>query len=268
MYCEECGCKVRDTAKFCPNCGYKIEPFIQDENPIDIPITKKEPAEPNKADNEELECYEKTYDEEVPEEDYTNDDKAPIDTAGETVNQRYYEKSDKYTVWRALIGHNSDYYISEFQSIVKGEPSFNWMAFFFGGILMIYRKMYGYFAKCFIPLMLFLFAGSFITMIGLSTLEPVYIITGLVLFGIMTLYWLIISINIGSSFNKNYFKRLQSIIKTNNLKSVSEEAIENIEKFGETSVLPVIIIFAVSILILLAIQFVGLKIGFDIISRL
>lgn len=262
MFCEECGYKVRDTAKFCPNCGHKIEPLIQGENQRDISMPQKGIEEPYKDDNEELQSYDK----EVPEEDYTVNDKEPTDTAGESVDQQHNEKTDKYIVWRTIIGPNSDYYISEFEGIVKDEPSFNWMAFFFGGILMIYRKMYGYFAKCFIPFILFLFTGCFVIMIGLSALEPVYIIAGSVLFGILALYWFVISISIGSSFNKNYFKRLQSIIKTNNLASKAE--IENIKKFGEISILPVIIIFTVTILILLALQFIGAKIGSDIISYL
>ncbi len=167
-----------------------------------------------------------------------------------------------------MIGESSEYYIAEFERIAQGEPSFNWTAFFFGGILMLYRRMYAYFVKCYLPLLLFLFTGCFMMMLGLATLEPVYIMTGSALCGLIVLYWFVVAMSAGSHFNRHYFKHLQWIIQTYDLADTSPEELHTIKKYGETAVVPIVVVFLLTVLGLLGVQYLGIRMGADILRNL
>ncbi|WP_457624809.1 DUF2628 domain-containing protein [Persephonella sp.] len=80
---------------------------------------------------------------------------------------------DKWEKYRIFIGERADYYIEKFKKFEEtgGALSWNWAAFFFGLLWMLYRKMYLY-SAVFIVLLLF-FIGALIYF-GLYS-EPVMI---------------------------------------------------------------------------------------------
>ncbi len=64
---------------------------------------------------------------------------------------------DKWEKYRIFVGKNADYYIPRFKKFEETQSvvSWNWAAFFFGLLWMLYRKMYLYSVIFTIALFLF-----------------------------------------------------------------------------------------------------------------
>jgi hypothetical protein len=296
MFCQECGGKHRDTAKFCPHCGTKIEPMIDEikanepviaeetvverkiaeiaadevvEQPfLPDPVEEEKPVERPLFYNESIAGRESVAEEEpVSHEIQTDASEINADMDEIAPELESAQDRDKYILWRTLIGENDDYYIAEFEAIVQGEPSFNWTAFFFGGVLMLHRRMYAAFLKYYAPLILFMCTGCFVLMFGFSALEPGFITVGSVLCGLIVFYWFLISLAVGHSFNRNYFKHLQRVIKQNNLLKIPKDKLQAISYYGGTTVIPVVTVFVGTILLLLLIQYIGISMGAEVLRN-
>ncbi|SFL98111.1 zinc ribbon domain-containing protein [Pelosinus propionicus] len=130
---------------------------------------------------------------------------------------------------KALIGKNSDYYLKQFDKIDRGEKSFNWYAFFFAPILLLYRKQFAYFAKMLLPGYALLFIQMLLAGYATATfsLELMGIIpfTGL----IIVVYTIVMSILCGKGFNKHYKTQLQAAIAGKQLKIADESAIKKLK---------------------------------------
>ena len=208
MFCHKCGNKLTETVAFCPKCGAKliVEDTIQQITEIPMSTVVDKSGAPTS-----LQTLGTTA-------------QRDVGISGEAAMSR--GDSD---LLRAIIGKNSDYYLKQFDKIDQGEKSFNWYAFFFAPILLLYRKQFAYFAKMLLPGYALLFIHMLLTGYATATfsLELMKIIpfTGL----IIVLYTIVMSFLCGKGFNKHYKNMLYTAIAENQLKIANESAIKKIK---------------------------------------
>ena len=109
LFCTNCSEPLDDDAKFCEGCGTKVE---QPVSPVSTqpPPVQYQPQPPPYQQPQHMQYQPSQYD--TPQV-------------------------------RALIGNNADYYIRKFTEMerTKSNASWNWPAFLFNWIWMLYRGM-------------------------------------------------------------------------------------------------------------------------------
>lgn len=215
MFCQNCGNKIAESAAFCPKCGAKLttEDTAQQTTKTPLSAVTAKPGEPISPQRESSEAA---------------------------------MLSGDNNLLKALIGKNSDYYLKQFDKIDRGEKSFNWYAFFFAPILLLYRKQFTYFAKMLLPGYALLFIQMLLAGYATATfsLELMTIIpfTGL----IIVIYTIVMSILCGKGFNKHYKTQLHTAIAGNQLKRADENTIKKLKPSARIPILFVILYLVLS----------------------
>ena len=149
IYCEACGLKDDGSRRFCRKCGGSLEmKKIEEEETITVfeeekPISLKDeplsdiysPIKPQTMIYEKEDDFQITFDEPVPENN--------IKINSEPLNQK---TGNDEVIHQKLIGKNSEYYLMKFKqlNIKQKKSSWNFVAFFWLGFWLVYRKMYAY----------------------------------------------------------------------------------------------------------------------------
>jgi hypothetical protein len=149
---------------------------------------------------------------------------------------------------KTLMGKRSEYYLQQFDRIEQGKRSFNWTAFLFPMIVLLYRKQYGYFSKLVLPVCAMLFAYFLMNAYaeaanntGLSEIS-MYIAT-LWFFAVI-----VVGVVCGVGFNKKYKAQMSSIV-TENRVDVTDG--KNVRRYKPSALIPVV--FVLSYVIVLAV---------------
>lgn len=108
MVCERCGNERWDNAPFCPYCGQRHTIGIPSGGGGGLTM----PSPPGKR-------------------------AVPFRKVGIAQTEAL----------RSCIGRNAEYYLKEFEKLSRGEKSVNYMVFFFGIIILLYRRQFVFWRK-------------------------------------------------------------------------------------------------------------------------
>ncbi|NPA16304.1 DUF2628 domain-containing protein [Persephonella sp.] len=150
---------------------------------------------------------------------------------------------DKWEKYRLFIGKNADYYIQRFKKFEEtgGALSWNWPAFFFGIVWMLYRKMYLY------GLIAFLAGGILGMMIAVMSPGNMLLAAGVQL-------WLMIGFGAFGNYIYYYFVKNQ-VQRLENLYHDPEELKRALESYGGTNmVAPLLYLLIIFILQIITIK--------------
>lgn len=212
MFCQNCGNKITENAAFCPKCGKKIIP--EDNVQQKTKTTISEGLDKSSQLKQNI-CESDT-------------------TVGDT------------ELLKILIGKNSEYYLKQFEKIERGEKSFNWYAFLFAPIVLLYRKQFDYFAKMLLPSYALLFIQMLIAGYATATLS-LELMTIIPFIGlIIVVYAIVMSILCGKGFNKHYKTKLQTTIYEKQLRITDENAINKLKPSAWIPILFFIIYLVIS----------------------
>lgn len=156
-------------------------------------------------------------------------------------------KDGKYDVFREMIGPGADYYIEAFKDIAKGRNRFNWKAFFFGGIIMLYRRMFDVFFKYYGLLITSALISGFLYTMDKTLANGQYLETIISLVS-LSVCWIVTSLIVGHGFNRIYYKGLKEALRTHN---------QNSRTFVRPSFVPAFLMSFVLIFMLAASMFSG-----------
>lgn len=126
-YCSQCGEPLTDHAKFCPECGAKVEPKQEQQSWYQTGDTYTEyTAEEATAGERAANAFENG-----------------VNGLLYFLNQTDYISDDEAE--DQMIAANVPYYREKFNEmrLLNQKVSLNWSALFFGVLWMLYRKMYG-----------------------------------------------------------------------------------------------------------------------------
>lgn len=220
MFCGKCGKKIDKHQKFCPNCGEKILYSINDLKTEDVQVYKQE----------------------------IDDD----------ISDTLSEISDLENI---SIRINNKYYDNEFAKIEQGhDTKFNWAAFLFGPILILYRKMYKFFKKMYLPLYIAMVIVCILMIITISFIlkgnEHAFMFMFLLLGinGVLGILNIIFCIRCGKQYNIEYYYHLKDVM---NNKEKSHLA--------KPSFLIPIIFFVINLIICIVLILSGMRIINNII---
>lgn len=215
MFCGKCGKKIDKHQKFCPNCGEKILYSINDLKTEDVQVYKQE----------------------------IDDD----------ISDTLSEISDLENI---SIRINNKYYDNEFAKIEQGhDTKFNWAAFLFGPILILYRKMYKFFKKMYLPLYIAMVIVCILMVITISFIlkgnEHAFMFMFLFLgvSGVLGILNIIFCIRCGKQYNIEYYYHLKDVM--NNKEKIH---------LAKSSFLAPIIFFVINLIICIALILSGVRI--------
>ena len=223
MFCHKCGNKSSEGSIFCEKCGARlIDGETAPESVRGAGSTSAgEPVESTQAAVAA----------------------APISSpeqAAPAAAQNAFFNGDNELL-RALIGNNSEYYLTQFARIDKGEKSFNWLAFIFAPILLLYRKQFAYFKKMLLPVY-----GALLAQLALSTYATASFNIGLIsavpVIGVLVAVYAIVTAYLcGKNFNMHYQASLNALVADYRLNATDESAMN---KHKPSALAPVLFIGA------------------------
>lgn len=215
MFCRNCGNKIDEHQKFCPKCGEKNLYSTNDLKTENVQVSKQE--------------------------------------VDDNINEILSEISD---LENKSIRINNKYYDNEFAKIEQGyDTKFNWAAFLFGPILILYRKMYKFFKKMYLPLYIAMVIVCILMIINISFIFKgneyafafMFLLLGIN--GVLGILNIIFSIRCGKQYNIEYYYHLKDVM---NNKEKSHLA--------KPSFLAPIIFFVINLIICIALILSGVRI--------
>ena len=150
--CPQCGAENLENAKFCSNCGYKLENIsVVDENSQITPEVQQTSHQTTQQPQPSPQQPQETnYTQQQPEQTFYQSNTFANTNFQQEFIKGFIEKNPQFAkeidLWSAYVQTKLDYYIPkfvEFEALNK-KVSWNWAAFFFAPYWLAYRKMLGY----------------------------------------------------------------------------------------------------------------------------
>lgn len=180
MFCRNCGNKINEQEKFCRHCGEKNLYITNDLKTEDVQVSKQ------KVDDDTSDTLSETSD---------------LENISIRINNKYYD--------------------NEFVKIEQGyDTKFNWAAFLFGPILILYRKMYKFFKKMYVPLYIAMVSVCIFMIINISFIfkgnEHAFTFMFLLLgvSGVLGILNIIFCIRCGKQYNIEYYYHLKDVMNS------------------------------------------------------
>lgn len=234
MFCSKCGTKAIDGAVFCQKCGAKLnQDNSKEREPVPVPEQESD-GEPISSAGLPLEGKFVKEKESIPEsrpaQDLSTEPKENSITPVEPVAVSLPESAELLTASDGPIVVSGDapsdfysseafrrndknygstikpYYCAQFYKIEAGEKTnFNWAAFLWGGGNMLYNGCNKLFCMTFLPLLIVVFAGQMLNVLGAAASNSSLVSISLIMRGIGWLCSFVLSIINGLKFNTWYY---------------------------------------------------------------
>ncbi|OUQ43222.1 hypothetical protein B5E65_05460 [Gemmiger sp. An120] len=167
-FCQRCGCKLEDTARFCPSCGQAVASGKEMPANIEEKIKGFLQITPE-MEQEQMEAWEN-----------------PAPPAGNLKNRHFREQFARINAGKPL------------------ELKYNLFSMVFGPFQQLYHKSYSLFAKTYLPVMLLLAIDAGLSAYAGLTFDPTLLTISLALNGI-GLFW---GLGVAILNGKNYVHAL------------------------------------------------------------
>lgn len=230
MFCSQCGAKLPDNIRFCPNCGAAVE--IPN---VDFPQTPQNsiPDTPNsnpyyqqnqyntmqQTGTQTAYSYEQTSS--IPQQNTTplfSNVQQSVPQAYQTASVSQTPEEYRRAQLRELIGKNAEYYMSEFDKLQRNESCrWNWASFFLGLYHSAYRNTWKEWIRRIIrPVILQIVSAVLAAVFAMQAIAHhgyiVLTVLLLAVFGGSIIWQLVTQILFAKNYNQIYYTYLQECL--------------------------------------------------------